>query len=151
LAGTVYLVSAFLDAVDGEVARRQGRASAKGAFIDSVLDKASEVSVSVGLAFAADPLAALFFGTGSLLVSYTRARAESLGVDLAGVGIAERAERTIVLFLGSIAYIAFGKEALTVALLAASLLSFVTVFQRTAETLRRLGAENPDGAPRGPI
>jgi len=150
LAGTVYLVSAFLDAIDGEVARRQGRASARGALVDSMLDKASEVAVSAGLAFAADPLAALLFGTSSLLVSYTRARAEALGVELAGIGIAERAERTLILFVGSIAYVALGREALTVALLGASLLSFVTVLQRSVETFRRLGAGNPDGAPRGP-
>jgi len=150
LAGTVYLASAFLDAIDGEVARRQGRASARGAFVDSVLDKASEVAVSLGLAFAAEPLMALLFGTSSLLVSYTRARAEALGVELAGIGIAERAERTLILFAGSIAYIALGREALTVALLLASLLSLITVLQRVVETFRRLGAVGPDGPPRGP-
>ena len=150
LAGTVYLASAFLDAIDGEVARRQGRASARGAFVDSVLDKASEVAVSLGLSFAADPLMALLFGTSSLLVSYTRARAEALGVELAGIGIAERAERTLILFAGSIAYIALGREVLKVALLLASLLSFITVLQRVVETFRRLGAAGPDGPPRGP-
>ncbi len=148
LAGTVYLASAFLDAVDGEVARRQGRASARGAFVDSVLDKASEAAVSVGLAFVVDPLVALLFVTGSLLVSYTRARAEALGVELAGIGIAERAERTLILFVGSIAYVAFGKEVLTISLLAASFLSFITVLQRSVETFKRLGPGEHGGAPR---
>ncbi|MDJ0274853.1 MAG: CDP-alcohol phosphatidyltransferase family protein [Nitrososphaerota archaeon] len=143
LAGTVYLVSAFLDAIDGEVARRQGRASERGAFLDSVLDKASEVAVSVGLAFAVEPLAAILFASGSLLVSYARARAEALGVELAGVGIAERAERTIILFVGSLMRPVLGAEALLAALLLAALLSFLTVAQRVLVTVRRLSASSP--------
>lgn len=150
LAGTVYLVSAFLDAVDGEVARRQGRASEKGAFLDSVLDKASEAAVSVGLAFAVEPLAALLFASGSLLVSYTRARAEALGVELAGIGIAERAERTLILFVGSAATPFLGTEALLAALLLAALLSFLTVAQRVRMTVRVLDARARVGDPRGP-
>jgi CDP-diacylglycerol--glycerol-3-phosphate 3-phosphatidyltransferase len=105
LAGWMILLSGFADVMDGEVARGKGVASDAGAFLDSTLDRFTEFAGFIGLA--------VFFGTGtpvvavlvalggSLMVSYTRARGESLGV-LCKLGLMQRAERMLLLGLGSI-------------------------------------------------
>ena len=109
LAGAVMLFAGLFDALDGAVARESNRMSAFGAFLDSSLDRLSESAVFVGIIFylaAADrPYEALLAGvamTFSLGTSYTRARAEGLGIDCE-VGILERAGRVVILSLTSIA------------------------------------------------
>jgi phosphatidylglycerophosphate synthase len=104
-AGWMILLSGLADVMDGEVARGRGVASKAGAFLDSTLDRFSEFAAFIGLA--------VFFGSGwrsvavlvalggSLLVSYTRARGESLGV-LCKSGLMQRAERILLLGLGGI-------------------------------------------------
>ena len=104
--GWLLLLSGAVDVLDGRIARGQGLASPRGAFLDSTLDRFAEVSAFVGLAvFYRDSVAltivvALAIG-GSLLVSYTRARGESLGV-VCKAGIMQRAERILLVGLGSI-------------------------------------------------
>ena len=105
LGGWMILLSGFADVMDGEVARQRGLANRAGAFVDSTLDRFSEFAVFIGLA--------AFFGSGfrvlvvlvalggSLLVSYTRARGESLGVLCKG-GLMQRAERILLLGIGAI-------------------------------------------------
>jgi len=105
IAGWLVFMSGLADVMDGEVARATQSADARGAFLDSTLDRFSEFFSFVGLAY--------FFGSGwpavsivvalggSLLVSYTRARGESVGV-LCKVGIMQRAERMLLLGLASI-------------------------------------------------
>jgi len=105
IAGGLIFVSGLADVFDGEVARATHCADARGAFLDSTLDRFTEFFAFVGLAY--------FFATGwqavsivvalggSLLVSYTRARGESVGV-LCKVGVMQRAERIILLGLASI-------------------------------------------------
>ena len=105
LGGTLILLSGIADVLDGDVARRRGLVSAAGAFIDSTLDRFAELAVFVGFAVYYDAgtpvvLAVVALG-GSLLVSYTRARGESLGV-LCKLGILQRAERMLLLGLGAI-------------------------------------------------
>lgn len=105
LGGTLILLSGIADVLDGDVARRRGLVSAAGAFIDSTLDRFAEFAVFVGLVVYYDAgtpvvLAVVALG-GSLLVSYTRARGESLDV-LCKLGILQRAERMLLLGLGSI-------------------------------------------------
>ncbi|HEU4605472.1 MAG TPA: CDP-alcohol phosphatidyltransferase family protein, partial [Nitrososphaera sp.] len=100
ITGSVLLlISGFFDIVDGSVARVTKQASKKGAFLDSSFDKISEVVIFAGIAFGslADPFWCLLALGISILVSYTRARAESLGVELKGIGIGERAERMLIL------------------------------------------------------
>jgi archaetidylinositol phosphate synthase len=99
IGGILLLISGFFDIVDGSVARVTKQASKKGAFLDSSFDKISEVVVFSGIAFGglASPFWCLIALGLSLLVSYTRARAESLGVELKGIGIGERAERMFIL------------------------------------------------------
>ena len=128
-AGAVMLFAGLFDALDGAVARESGRMSAFGAFLDSTLDRFSEAAIFVGVIFfyaASQPYAALLAGvamTFSLMTSYTRARAEGLGLDCE-VGLLERAGRVIILSLFSLA----GLLLIGLALVAAGAL--VTTAQR---------------------
>ena len=101
--GVVMLLASALDLLDGELARTTGRASKLGALLDSVFDRFSEAVLLFGLLLyelneGHREEAALVFVVvvGSLLVSYVRARAESLGVALTS-GLFTRAERVVVL------------------------------------------------------
>ena len=109
IAGAVMLFAGLFDALDGAVARQSNRMSRFGAFLDSTLDRLSEAAVFVGIVFylaAVDsPYGVLLAGaamTFSLGTSYTRARAEGLGIDCE-VGILERAGRVVILAFASIA------------------------------------------------
>jgi archaetidylinositol phosphate synthase len=97
--GILLLISGFFDIVDGQVARITGKTSKRGAFLDSVFDKIAEVAIFLGILVGgySEGYIVLLAITLSLLVSYTRARAESLGVQLQGIGIGERAERLLVI------------------------------------------------------
>ena len=105
LGGLLILLSGIADVLDGDVARRRGLVSEAGAFIDSTFDRFAELAAFAGLAAwfgAGVPVILVVVGLGgSLLVSYTRARGESLGV-LCKLGILQRAERMILLSLGAI-------------------------------------------------
>ena len=100
-AGWTYLFGSSLDLVDGRVARATGRASRAGAFLDSSLDRLSELLVLGGLAFAlrGSPwvLAPIAASGASVLVSYARARGEALGIVAeAKVGGMQRPERVVL-------------------------------------------------------
>ncbi len=105
-AGVAVLIGGLADVLDGRVARASNLQSEYGAFLDSTLDRFSESFTFVGLilyfgsnapALAASGLAL----SGSLLVSYTRARGEALGVSNSS-GVMQRAERLVVLATGAI-------------------------------------------------
>lgn len=112
IAGWVLGVTAIFDVIDGEVARRTGRSTVFGAFYDSTLDRVSDGAVLGGLTIffarngvhhsipywmSTPMVAVLLLGIiGSFLTSYTRARAEGLGID-AKVGILQRPERIVML------------------------------------------------------
>ena len=105
-AGWLVLLSGAVDVLDGRIARAQGLASPRGAFLDSTLDRFSEVGAFVGLAvFYHDSIALTIVIAsgmgGSLLVSYTRARGEGLGV-VCKAGVMQRAERILLIGLGGI-------------------------------------------------
>ncbi|MDE2773640.1 MAG: CDP-alcohol phosphatidyltransferase family protein [Gemmatimonadota bacterium] len=106
LAGWAVVMGGIADILDGRVARYHKIASRRGAFLDSTLDRFAEAAVFVGLAvrFADNSWALTLVVAalaGSLLVSYTRARGESLGV-LCKLGVMQRAERLILLGFGGI-------------------------------------------------
>lgn len=130
--------SAATDLLDGSVAKSAGAAGPRGAFFDSVADRVSDSLLLGGVAWyfagrqprlAVLALAVLAL---SLLVSYERSRAESLGFDASG-GLMERAERLIALWAG----LAFGALPLTLWLMA--LLSAVTAGQRFIKVWRQAG------------
>jgi CDP-diacylglycerol--glycerol-3-phosphate 3-phosphatidyltransferase len=105
-AGWLMGVTAFFDVVDGEVARRTGRSTVFGAFYDSTLDRVADGALMAGLTvfYATNVIhhniymvvICLLGMIGTFVVSYTRARAESLGID-AKVGVMQRPERIVLL------------------------------------------------------
>jgi archaetidylinositol phosphate synthase len=129
LGGIFLILAGFFDAVDGAVARATKKTSALGGFLDSVIDKVSEIIVFVGILIGSytNPVLVLVALSLSLLVSYTRARGESMGVDLKGKGIAERAER--ILILSILAFIPF-QDNISVALWIISILAVITIIER---------------------
>jgi len=132
--GVFVLLSALCDVVDGAVARATGKASQRGAFLDSTLDRVTEVLVFLGIVLGAylDPLFVLLALSLSLLVSYVRAKADALGLSLAGVGVGERSERLIVIIVTSLLGIV-GLGVLVVAVLAG-----LTVVERTYRVSKAL-------------
>jgi archaetidylinositol phosphate synthase len=125
------LLSGFLDAIDGVLARGTGRASRLGGFLDSVADRYSDALVLTGVTAGGlcSVPAGLLALTGSLMVSYTRSRAEAEGVEMAGVGFFERAERMIFLAACSVAAY-WWPPALDYGVIALAALAHVTVVQR---------------------
>ena len=149
-AGWMLLASGTLDILDGEMARRHGAAGPRGAFIDSVVDRYGEAVIFAGLvAFYREEWvlwAVLAAWLGAFLVSYTRARAEGLGVDCRG-GLLQRPERYVI--LGGASIVSALAVQLTCgardrhAILAAGIcvvagLANLTAVQRARATLRKL-------------
>jgi len=106
LAGVLLIASLLLDSLDGAVARATGRVSAFGGFLDSTLDRWAEVALFFGMGLALSRLGStldlvfVYWAVcGSMLVSYTRARAESIGVPCKE-GLFTRFERMVVMVLG---------------------------------------------------
>jgi CDP-diacylglycerol--glycerol-3-phosphate 3-phosphatidyltransferase len=139
LAGLAFIVGSVMDTLDGRYSRMSGKGTMFGAFLDSTLDRIEEgvVLTAVAWYFAdtghAIPAAACVLAVlGSLIVSYTRARAEALGVECK-VGIATRPVRVVILSIGLVfakgAGI-FDVELLAPAIYAMTALTAITVVQR---------------------
>jgi archaetidylinositol phosphate synthase len=131
LAPLLMLASGLLDALDGALARLYGEATNFGGFFDSLLDRYADAIIICGIILGGLTevswgLAALM---GSLLVSYARARAEAAGVKMESVGLAERAERLVLLALASFLSF-FWLEALGWGVLVLAILTNLTVVQR---------------------
>ena len=137
LGGIVLLISGFFDIVDGAVARVTKSSSRKGSFLDSSLDKLSEVAVFLGLAIGdlAEPLLCMIALSLSRIVSYIRARAESLGIELKGIGIGERAERLLILAIIGMIPIS---GAMQWAVVIVSIIAGITIVQRMVATYKKL-------------
>lgn len=109
LGSIVFLLGGMMDLLDGSVARQSGLASKFGAFYDSTLDRVSEIVIYFSLYAYFRPLGNFWWVgyvvilamVGSLMVSYTRARAEALGVECK-VGMMQRPERIVLLGLGGL-------------------------------------------------
>jgi CDP-diacylglycerol---glycerol-3-phosphate 3-phosphatidyltransferase len=106
--GGLLALAGVLDMLDGALARASGQVSPFGAFLDSVLDRYSDILVLSGIIFlfvgkarVLDVVATLAALLGTVMVSYTRARAESVGVDCR-VGFMERGERMVTLIVGAL-------------------------------------------------
>jgi len=146
-AGVLVLLGGVWDIFDGQVARVSGMASKFGAFYDSTLDRISEIVVFLGLlslynkygSAMADVwmvYAIVLAMGGSLMVSYTRARAEGLGLECK-VGLMQRPERVILLGLGSLSFGLMWKGLiLKVAIVLVAVLTNVTAVQRILWVLK---------------
>lgn len=150
LAGAALMVAgSLLDAVDGALARATGGTSAFGSFLDSTLDRAAEAILYGGivayyLRVSADPigpvLLALAALAGSFMVSYTRAKAEGIGLS-ASVGLAPRTER-LVLIVAGIALAGIGFDiGLIGAIAIIALLAMATTLQRIWHVRRLVEAQ----------
>jgi CDP-diacylglycerol---glycerol-3-phosphate 3-phosphatidyltransferase len=149
LAGLAFIVGSVMDTLDGRYSRMSGKGTPFGAFLDSTLDRAEEgiVLATVAAYFASlgDELAAaavVVCVVGSLMVSYTRARAEALGVECK-VGLATRPVRVVIISVGLV--FAEGAGVLDVRLLEPAIyvlavLTSVTVLQRVLHVRRMLRA-----------
>ncbi len=131
LATVLFLASGFCDALDGVIARIFQQTSLFGGFLDSLLDRYADAAVYVGIVIGGlcNILTGLAALAGSLMVSYSRARAEAAEIEMESVGIAERAERMLILSIASFAAI-FWLQALEIGILLIALLSNFTVLQR---------------------
>lgn len=128
LAGLLLIPVALLDALDGALARLTGKATRFGAFFDSTLDRFAEIALYLGLLYlyggsTLETVLVYLTITGSLMVSYTRARAEGLGLECK-VGLFTRLERLAVLTLGLLL------EQTLIALIILAFFSNLTVLQR---------------------
>jgi archaetidylinositol phosphate synthase len=146
LAVALMLASGFCDALDGIIARVYGQTTTFGGFLDSMLDRYSDALMFVGIIISSasilySPLFTLIITlialASSFMVSYSRARAEAAGIKMESVGIAERAERIIILMAASIAGF-FWLPALAIGVLVIAVLATVTVLQRGLHVYRTL-------------
>jgi CDP-diacylglycerol---glycerol-3-phosphate 3-phosphatidyltransferase len=149
LGGIAFIVGSVMDTLDGRYARVSGKGTLFGAFLDSTLDRVEEgiVLTAVAAYFAerGDALEAamcVVVVLGSLMVSYTRARAEALGVECK-VGIATRPVRVVLLSIGLVfakGAGVFDVELLAPAIYAMAVLTSVTVVQRVWHVRKQLQA-----------
>lgn len=139
-AGFILSATAFLDVMDGQVARRSGRSTTFGAFYDSSLDRVADGALMGGLTvFYATSVAygsvsmmvvALVGLIGTFLISYTRARAESLGID-AKVGVMQRPERIVLLSAPQALFgLALGGAVLRIIVIVVAATAWITAVQR---------------------
>lgn len=133
----------LLDALDGAVARAQGKPSAFGQVLDHTLDRFAEILVLGGILLGGlcAPAYAYAAMTGMLMASYVRAKAESVGLGPCTAGLAGRSEKMMLLGAGLVVEIFLpGRQVLNWFLLAIALISYVTALQRLLYA-RRLAAK----------
>jgi peptidoglycan lytic transglycosylase len=145
-AGFLLILAGLFDLFDGSLARASGQVTPFGAFLDSVIDRYSDLVVMLGIVvfFARTPhtrgaLVAMAGLVGSVMVSYTKARAESIGVECK-VGMMERPERLICLIAGALLGL------LEPALWVLAVLANVTALQRILFTRRMIRAASATAA-----
>jgi CDP-diacylglycerol---glycerol-3-phosphate 3-phosphatidyltransferase len=150
-------ITALFDVLDGTVARRTGRSTAFGAFYDSTLDRVADGAVLAGLTvFYATSIphgsvpmviVCLVGMLGGFLVSYTRARAEALGVN-AKVGVMQRPERVVLLSVPQAFFgLALGGWVLDAIIVSLTVTSWATAIQRVHAVYRALRPAGPTARP----
>jgi CDP-diacylglycerol--glycerol-3-phosphate 3-phosphatidyltransferase len=139
-AAAVLFLAGFLDMADGQVARRVGRVTAFGAFLDSTLDRYSDLALYMGLVVHYTLIGRSFYMAlaavamaSSFMVSYSRARAESI-IPSCKVGFMERPERLVLLIMGGV----FNRMAQVLWVIAT--ISTLTVIHRVVYTWLELRA-----------
>ena len=147
VATALLLLSGFCDALDGVVARLYQQTTAFGGFLDSLLDRYADAAVYTAIIISGlcEPMWGMIALAGSLLVSYSRARAEAAGVKMESVGIAERAERIIILVVASILSTYWPPTTtMNAAIILLAILSNLTVLQRSIYAYNRLKKKETD-------
>ncbi len=150
VAVILLLASGFCDTLDGVLARTYRQASQFGGFLDSLLDRYADVFVFAGIIISSastiiSPSFSIIAGlaaiASSFMVSYSRARAEAAGIKMESIGIAERAERMIILAAASIVAF-FWLPALIIGVIAIAVLATITVLQRGLHVYQTLKKTN---------
>ncbi|MGB9683428.1 MAG: archaetidylinositol phosphate synthase [Candidatus Bathyarchaeales archaeon] len=139
LAVVLLLLSGYCDMLDGALARLCQKTTPFGGFLDSLLDRYADSAVYAGIilgGFCTLPWGLIAL-VGSLLVSYARARAEAAEIKMESVGLAERAERIIILAAASLTEI-FLKGAMEAGIIILAILTNLTVLQRSLHTYKKL-------------
>ena len=140
LAGVLVLLNGYLDILDGHLARRQGRTSERGDFVDHSFDRFADAALFIGAAFS--PLVMTLLGLittiAVLLVSYLGTQAQALTDERLYAGLAGRSDRIMLLAIGAMLMPLYA-GALQMVVGAVLVLSVVTIVQRTMETWDRLG------------
>ncbi|RJR21446.1 MAG: CDP-alcohol phosphatidyltransferase family protein [Desulfobacteraceae bacterium] len=156
-AALIVAAAGTCDVLDGQLARASGKVSAFGAFLDSTLDRIGEVFLFLGLAWyfsggpsqSQSPLTIILIilaMEGSLMVSYTRARAEGLGVTC-NAGLMRRPERMVLLIAGSLpgSLPETGLSIIKITIFLLAVLSNITVVQRIYHTRARILNQSKTG------
>jgi len=141
IATVLLLLSGFCDALDGALARLYQETTTFGGFLDSLLDRYADAVVYAGIIVGelCDATWGLTALIGSLLVSYTRARAEATGIKMESIGLAERAERMIILAIASITAAFWQpKTVMNAGIILLAVLSNLTVLQRSLHVYKKL-------------
>ncbi|XES76749.1 MAG: CDP-alcohol phosphatidyltransferase family protein [Candidatus Bathyarchaeia archaeon] len=143
------MASGFCDTLDGILARTYKQASPFGGFLDSLLDRYSDSFAFAGIIISGAGIiinaqfiliAGLAALASSFMVSYSRARAEAVGIKMESIGFAERPERILILAAASIAGI-FWLPALNIGVVAIAVLATITVLQRARHVYITLNAK----------
>ncbi len=139
-AGLIFLAGSLMDGLDGALARHTDSVSSTGAFLDSVMDRVGEAALLIGLSlyFAREEDIVAVVATAaalalSMLVSYARARSESLGLNRGGIILAPRPVRVVILSAGLII------AQPLIAVIAVAALSAVSALQRIIAGMRSSG------------
>jgi archaetidylinositol phosphate synthase len=148
LATFLLLFSGFCDVLDGVVARLCGQETVFGGFLDSMLDRYADAAIYIGIIVGG--LCNVFFGliaiVGSLLVSYSRARAEAAGIKMESVGLAERAERVVILLAASLTALFWQPTTvMNVGIVLLAILTNLTVLQRSLHVYGRARKKETEG------
>jgi len=137
IAASVLLLSGFCDALDGYLAMFYNEETVFGGFLDSLLDRYSDSFVICGIIVGR--LCDLWWGLlaliGSILVSYVRARAEAENIKMASIGLAERAERVLII-CGASYFTFIDRNALGYGMILLACLTNLTVLQRMLHVYR---------------
>ncbi len=140
IGGIMLFISASLDVIDGSLARFLKNPTSLGSFIDSVLDKIVEGLVFVGIIIGGITgflgIPGFIWGTlalhSSIMVSYTRAKLDALGIENTGIGIGERAERILIIVFFSLI------NNVSIGVMLVVFLAYFTMFQRMWYGVRML-------------
>ncbi len=135
------LLAGYMDMLDGALARYTGQVSKRGAFTDSTLDRITDVILITYLYIGGityDTLLLILLISTSILISYVRARAEALGLNMQGVGLMERAERILFILFAILISKVLNLLDIDILLWLLVFLNIVTISQRIVYTLRNM-------------
>ena len=144
--GLLIALSGFFDIIDGAVARNHGSNSRFGSILDSTTDRLTDAFIITGIILGGfvTPFIGILAIIASFSVSYVRARMESEGVK-GDVGIAERAERLVIIMIGAFLSYALGLNIIMeYTIILVVILGFFTVFQRIYHAWKQLEDKKPE-------